>query len=609
MTIEKYQYEQEWRKLDGELKKSEILFLKTHQTEIITNKKEFAENFWITDIFQKIIMWKEVNKEEVALIQAYLFHDPEKIDGIMGNDTRNAIQNSYTEKKITTKEKIIEKSYTLSEVDFKKYFWMKNFSQWTGNCYAVAVMDSLQDLDNFEQLIRNNVSRSVHWFEIRLPLDEKRNQQKSYTVLDSYLKPQIASNWEKNSMLEVDNGYSAILHAIWQIQTGKTEFDFTRIISWYSGKITNILIKNQISYNSYVFDMKKLKRNTESTLNMKLLSNFEKWKDMMVIDVYVDDHNKIVNNPKTGNHAISVEKVKKDKNGKVTWLIISNPRYAGTEEELLLSQISWVYLSTWKYIELNKNLLGNKDIWVRWIEKNPWYAKIEKNRKSSLTTIIEWTKNTDVKIRWERWDVIVTKWADNIINIQSRSKKDTNIVYNEYFFEKEIIIKWWDKYFFEKYWKNLNQEDKDCKNRLIEDDIKQIQCVNTVISKPYIIIWNKTLSIWSNTQQDILINLPRISVFINKMRHDYMDIKKWDPNNIAPFSLWKSGEILFDDDPSKFSSIEYAQRIAKELLPIGYWYDDSINCLNDRSLLGIQATDTPTKQKIVDFLNKLYVSP
>ena len=88
-----------------------------------------------------------------------------------------------------------------------------------------------------------------------------------------------------------------------------------------------------------------------------------------------------------------------------------------------------------------------------------------------------------------------------------------------------------------------------------------------------------------------------------------MDIKKWDPNNIAPFSLWKSGEILFDDDPNKFVGTEYVQRIAKESLPIGYWYDDSINCLNDRSLLGIKATDTATKQKIVDFLNKLYVSP
>ena len=97
----------------------------------------------------------------------------------------------------------------------------------------------------------------------------------------------------------------------------------------------------------------------------------------------------------------------------------------------------------------------------------------------------------------------------------------------------------------------------------------------------------------------MVVYAPKIANFINRMRHNYIDPKKYDKKNPAPFRI-KKWSLQFDDDPYTLSGVDKAKRIAKETL-----WDDYIECLKNRESLWIKPSDDNTKQKIVNLLNRL----
>ena len=92
----------------------------------------------------------------------------------------------------------------------------------------------------------------------------------------------------------------------------------------------------------------------------------------------------------------------------------------------------------------------------------------------------------------------------------------------------------------------------------------------------------------------MVVYAPKIANFINRMRHNYIDSKKYDKNNPTPFCI-KNWLLQFDDDPYKLSGLDRAKRVTKEKI-----WDDYIECLKNRESLWIKSSDNDTKQKIVN---------
>jgi len=308
--------------IDGKLTKEELTFLQGYHSEIIADRKNFAEMFdldnlimsckWCVTIAQ---VWAKLNwdNEHVALLQAYLFNDVSEVDCMLWKKTFQKIVSfskpicmAPAEEEVVTDEcslapaEVLSDEYSLSKSDFDKYFCLEDFVQWTWNCYAVAVMDSLQDLDNFEHLMRWHVTKVQGWFEIVLPLDVEPKDQHIYTVLDTFLVPQLAITWKSNSMLKTTSGYSYLLHAMWQRETWKQQFDFQRIIGWISlHSMCTLFSHKKTYYERYSHDKEDLH---------KAIKSFQPWKDMLTLGVkkWVEWYENVSLKAKL-NHCVSVE--------------------------------------------------------------------------------------------------------------------------------------------------------------------------------------------------------------------------------------------------------------------------------------------------------------
>lgn len=602
-------------KIDGNLTAEELKFLQSKHTEIMKNRQRFAELFginkiidackWlkmIDDIIETVRKETQRDKEKIALLQAYLFDDPKEITGEFGSTTAKKIM-ELTEEIIYRRNTIKDKSPTpeayrpptLSKADFDKYFGTESFTQWTGNCYAVSVIDALQDLDDFENLIRKNVKRLPNGFEIRLPLDGEEKKQTSYVVLDEYLYPQVSITWDTDALLKEINGYNALLHAIGQKQTWKQNFYISQVESWTPPEVMVLLINKYTYYYERSHTANPNFSRSAQKAIQTMLKCFEKWKDMVTFHVnadYIVDKDKmqelvdeykrtgkeaILNEVaifgwpekiyatindyewvKITNHALSLERVEKNAKGDVIKIIVSDPNFAWEEFELPINKIGAMSYGTWR--DLSTELLGYSYP-LNELTLRQRFATDDKNiDQKQITTVIEKTNeqsnNTETALRWERWKVMVIN-KDGKYYVSGRGKKDTYITYYP---DISIVV---------------NNQTLSLSENVFSDKYNG----------------KENLSFQKNLYPQ------RLAVFINKMRHDYIDPKKWGSD--SPFSIDKKGLMRFDD--SIFTSD--IRRIWANLL-----WDTWVEALRDRSLLWIKPTDTDTKQKIVDFLNKLYTS-
>lgn len=159
-------------------------------------------------------------------------------------------QNQYRNPNVPTIKKADESekmdNYLLSEEDFKKYFECDTFRQdnlW--NCWVVAALDSISHLSNYEYLIRSSVKKTSSWFEIRLPMWAPSDYPKAKrykTKLQDLSRPQLWLNGKQLSLWhEFNDGqwtwFRCLIHALWQMITGKQEFNYAMLTYWPTGSL------------------------------------------------------------------------------------------------------------------------------------------------------------------------------------------------------------------------------------------------------------------------------------------------------------------------------------------------------------------------------------
>ena len=514
------------------------------------------------------IMWSKT----IQQILSYANYDT----GVQNQIGENYKNKNYDNQQ--DKEKTIEIwSYTLSKKDFDEYFKWDDFRQQSvGDCWLLSFMDWLTGLSNYEKLIRQSVIIDKKWndiaFNIRLPL--WCPDWKVYDInIDDY-SPQITIDGDITELVSTSIIWiHALLHAFGQKLTWQRKFDFYDLDSWHSSEAIHKLIYWMKSYSNnwlwitkLTLDISWYKKDLNNLLNL-----FDPKKHILSVSVlqwyWYSDISKIWYFNQS-NHSINVERVNKDKDWNIKSIKLSNPYDASHFYDLkypecleyLNSYYLWSFYDIWWFKEdwfLNRLVSDvDRNQWNRWYEI--------KDSANSLNWIImdTWQTNKDQMI--SRWDVIVKKrnWC---YYIDSRWKNDTYITFD-----------------------NSNNNNN-----------------------PTINIWNKKISFSEGIFSDSFMNdknssykyclyPPRLSVFINKMRNNYIDNKKYSKETKTPFGLSKNWNLLLTDDADSHEWTDYIKRKASSIL-----WDKTINILEDWSLLWIDKNDDETKWKIINFLNSL----
>lgn len=584
-TIDQKAFEQEGRKIDAILTEDEIDFLKNNITSI-KHKDEFSENFDLEPVLQQCKMAKSINQvgeiigwnsETVALLQVYLFAEDiangtkkmSEIDGILGRKTFEALTKnasltwqfySQDTTPLAGPENNLEQlptEYTLSEADFKEYFEGDDFQQqnvW--NCRLISAVDSLTHYGEYEKLIRTSVTKTPDGFTFTMPLWSPKGKWKKIEVTKEDLGDQISIRWTGLSLLEGKEGIKSLMVAYGKIATGKDKFDLMNLEGWWSHKAFNTLV-----YNMNIYIELKGWESTDEEFGKKLKSVLE-WfnarNDVLVVNIRQGDrYDELLKywEKDWGNHAVSVEKTYI--NNWQLFVVLSNPHdsnrsYSVSFDSLMQSCRGFDLGTHREIVELTAETSTDEGMRT--------YAAIQIKNITTLNQIIQKTGWLDKNLSLSRGDVIV-KHVDWKTFVESRWKKDT------------YIVATWAK-------------------DITSPNMVHITVGNNMLS----LSKNKFSNIFNETEDDNYqshLYPPRLTVLINKMRHDYIDKKMRNSSNKNPFSIDKEWRLVFDD----------AIRLDRNRVVANLLLNTKLKILEDWDSLWIDKNDIETKQKIAGFLN------
>ncbi len=310
---------------------------------------------------------------------------------------------------------------------YDKYFWGQTFNQWIGNCYAVQYLDWLQDLINFEEMIEKKVKRTPNndGFEVTLPLDDDQYNE-TFIVRDEYLNPQLFIDWERKTLIKKPydkSWYAALLHAIGQQETWRTNFDISRL-TWWNSRETS---ENLLAQRKSIF--RKNTGNSEFQSDLfTCAKSFKKWVNMLSLWVYLEEGRYLKNNEEAkANHVVSVKSVIRS-NNKITWFDISDPNETRGTKFLPIDEIYHFHF----------DIPGTK-------RRSPFYRDVSRRygrelneperdidhwyKKWTINQIVESQNTQNNYMRGQRGDLIVTK-RNGSIHVDSRQKNDHTMKIN-----------------------------------------------------------------------------------------------------------------------------------------------------------------------------------
>lgn len=566
---------------DEQLSSKEIDFLKENNTETFW-REEFAEKFKLSSLLKECKDCKNVwqlgtkiqrNNETIALLQAYFFSDPNKINGTLSEPVFNKVK-EYIEYR-----EVDEKNYTLSEFDFFKYFEWENFQQqniW--DCWLVASVDSLVSWGPYKEYIKKSVTKTPTWFDIIMPLWAPQSAIDSWnaavvSIDEQDLLPQKSLSWEDLVLVEWKDGIYALMMAYGKMATGKDTFDLINMAtiddnSWnpFAGLVWGI--------NSYSEDRKD-DRLAKGKFD-RILSEFDSQTDMLTLGVNqlvewyskLEWYNKLWNWSGV-NHDVSVERTYKE-NG-ILMVVVSAPQDS-MRSYTISAEGLWKSCALYTMWSLKKKSylwgVSRSEYWERevsaFVKNSDQKNNVRNNEKSfskakTLNQMLQLTWKIDEDQRISRGDAVVQE-RNGDTYVDSRKRTDTCITY---YADNITII-------------SVGGQD--------------------------LMLWDVFSDVYrdaKNPKYKSFLYPPRLTVFINKMRHDYIDKQNGDGK--SPFSLDEDNwNLFFDDDFTEFSGGDFWERMAKNVV------DDYVTVLDDRSLLWIKDSDIATKKKIIKFLNELY---
>lgn len=539
-----------------------------------------------------------------------VINDIENEDSIIDSTVKalNELQTSIkTVDKLSNME---EKSYILSEEDFKQYFEWENFCQghvW--DCWLVAAIDSLVSYWDYEKLIRTSVKKTDNWFYFYLPLWTKVEDvsEEVFVSFDEIKEGQRDIEWYQQFLVTWKLWIQALAIAFWKLQSNtKYKFDYSMFDGWLSSffflSIAPLDLDKYVLVRAIIAEKDDPYWNADKVFVEKLytvLENFNAETDMLTLPVYQrveknmnrDQILSTFGHYSNCNHAVSVEKVtKKD------WTLVitfsnpwdSNKSYDITFENLIKSCV-WFDLCT----------------------KNKDYTNIMSglNKTHGLTFIDEYLNNIDEDLKFGCFIVGETDLPKSFTSYKPKADNRPRSV------NQVIKSTWVEDKSLQNIRKDVIVSDENDKLKISSYGLSiylEEKWWNFVIS-----LWENKLFIdknrlsdsyeyeWKTTQKEkypLYLYWAKIANFINMMRKFYINTKSRDKKNNAPFAV-KDWKLEFDDNPIKFSKKEMRKRIWASVI-----WDDTIVVLDDRSKLWISPSDGETKQKIVNFLNKLVQS-
>lgn len=546
-------------------------------------EKKFLDESWeISQQARK--QWKELSYElrikfqeaiwtnkDGAIWKETIWKLKERANQVSGlvftNEPLNLNQSNYNEK---------EKDYTLSKEDFQTYFEGENFKQgniW--NCWLVATVDSLVSYWGYEDLIRKSVTMTNEWFKIIMPLWSPKWEWKEVIINEKDFSYQISINWDFFNLVNWKKWIKALIIAYWKVSTWNDNFDVMNLEWWNVWNYFNTLIywinsyskvRENINWKKWAREYLWIEDNWFKDELKSVLEWFNTETDLLTVTINqgYSWYNKLYNYKENKwwdiawDHEVSIEWTY-EKDWKL-FIIISNPWDSGKSyeisfEDLLESTCAYTLWS--KVIKDNLSNSTWNDNWTRILPKS-----LGKNRDNkSLNQVILSTWALSKNEENNRWFVIsrIENWTNYI---DSRWKADTFIT-NDDNYNPTINI-----------WNNKLSLKKD------------------YFSKKY----NNN----ENYRFQSRLYPQRLSVFINKMRSDYIDKKLFNADNQNPFYIWEDWSIKIDDNTDNYNSIDdkIKRKTAKFL-----WIDTTL--LQDWSLLWIEWNNKEAKYKIVDFLNLL----
>ncbi len=479
-----------------------------------------------------------------------------------------------------TKEKKETWMYALSHDDFVKYFEWEQFKQMNiGNCWALATIDSLVSFWDYEKLIRKSVSKNDDGFLIRLPLWAPVWKSKSYPIsFEELNQKQWRIDWSQSVLVEWKQWIKALLFAYWKQTTWKDEFDYTNFSWWWSDRAFNDLIYwMHVYYNKRSLWKKDATEKNDPMWtkdekfvnNFKaVLENFDSKKDMLAITVNQstekdsnrqlqssDNYSKLGHYSKY-NHVISVEAVKK-----VWWNLIvtlSNPWDSGRAYDISFNEL---LKSCWDFSLCSKEprkWLWESDESYKWKREDA--SSREVNGLEDVHTInqeVQLTWKKDEALRDARWDIVVT--GNDVLTVSSFGLK-TQLREKDW----KIIIG---------SWKNAFSIDKK------------------YLSNTYKYKWE----IVKNDSYPLHLYWAKIANFINRMKHDYINPKKWA--NDSPFSFSSKWYLCFNEwwTSSMWGFIRSL-----------YKWSETLTVLKSDWKSALWITSNVAKKNLVNHLNTLY---
>lgn len=486
-----------------------------------------------------------------------------------------------------------EKWYTLSEKDFKNYFEWDDFQQRNvGNCRLLSWIDSITHLGNYKELIMKSVKRIENWFIFMIPLWCKSETSKYYQVNDDFDNQLDIVWWDMKFLESKKKWLKAFGILCGQVLAWKENFDVSIFEAWEFVLSLYTKLFEWVHVYGEVFSSKNADKDRErvwETLDY-IMENFDEKKSLLTIGVHALQSwlfdFKDVSEWESGNHMISIERTYKD-NYWTLKVVVSNP-WDSSQSKI----ISWS--------ELREKCFGysfwtfDSSIWIDSAINSKNIKKLEKtggnrdeSRNKDMKTKYPYDKSSDksespdkkISLDW----VIQIEWKCNEELRKERGTVTVNATKRDKYGRPiELKVKSW--------WKDADIiESKD--KYIVKIQWKKLEINKSDLSSEF--NWDK------NDLYKMYLYAPKISVFISRMLHDYIDDKKWDILSWHPFVV-KDGKLEFDDDPSKFSGTEKWKRRAAKLV-----WDDTITVLSDWSKLWI--SDLGLKQGIADFLNSLCV--
>ena len=514
------------------------------------------------------------------------YENSSELDINLSKENWQKLANNATFEETASNFDNIKKQKLLSKSDFKKYFEWEDFQQENiGNCRLLAVIDSLVSFWDYEKLIRTSVTKDNKWYTFYLPLWAPHlDSNKFFVSYEELDTNQVGIGWDTPILVIWKQWIQALVLAYWKKCTWKYgQFDYNNLSSWQSDRALNDLVFWIKTYSevrtTYSETEDQLWKKDLDFINKfyKTLEGFNRKYDMLTLSVNQLQENDLDRQNikweaysslwhySKPNHTISVEKVRKEK-----WKLIvtvSNPRDSNRTYDItfndLIKSCHGFYLGTkrerWRLSKSDRTNSNQMTYHATDITKTI-------DDIQSINQVVQLTWEANEALREARWDILVTENKNNTFKVSS------------YDLEMNIKERGWQIIIYNN-WIELSIDKKKLLNKYEYDD--------------------KTVE---NNQYPLLLYWAKIANFINMMRKFYINPKKRDKSNNKAFRIinWS---LQFDDDPSTFGWRNRIRRKSAER----FW-DDYIECLNDRNSLWISNNDKNTKQKIANLLNQFLES-